>query len=101
MKLSGATVILGRNASREEHQQESNEKGASDHSCHLSIQTPGEALRVSLLTITTLGNEYIEPIKRGGRILASIEPVMGIILLVLVIGILFVELGKDTDKQKQ
>lgn len=68
------------------------------YSCAFPITTIGESLYFSVVTITTLGYGDIEPITTSGRVLASAEPILGIILLVLVLGIFLVELGRQKPK---
>ncbi len=58
-----------------------------------------EALYFSVVTITTLGYGDMRPTPGWGRFLACVQPIMGIILLVLVVGFFFVELGKKKDEQ--
>ncbi len=63
--------------------------------CNNRIETGLTALYFSAVTLTTLGYGDIVPINLGGRILAAIEPLMGIILIVVIIGLFFVEIGKQ------
>lgn len=62
--------------------------------CSTPINTVDEALYFSVVTITTLGYGDMRPLPGLGRFCASIEPLMGFVLLILVLGLLFVELGK-------
>ncbi|MBA7674955.1 hypothetical protein ES703_83183 [subsurface metagenome] len=75
--------------------------GLAGYSSGDPIKTVGEALYFSVVTITTLGYGDIEPVTIRGRVLASAEPILGIILLVLVLGIFLVELGRQKYEQKQ
>jgi len=67
--------------------------GYSD--CGERITRAGEAFYYSTVTITTLGYGDMEPILPTGRILSSVETLMGIVLLVLVFGLFFVEMGRQ------
>jgi voltage-gated potassium channel len=69
--------------------------------CANSITTIGQALYFSVVTITTLGYGDIRPITWQGRALTSIEPIMGIVLLIVIAGLFFVEMGRRKDEQKQ
>ena len=75
--------------------------GHSD--CGTPIATVWEALYFSVVTITTLGYGDMHPISCYGRFFAALEPIMGIVLLILVLGLFFVEIGrqKTKDHQKQ
>lgn len=66
--------------------------GLVGYSCTHLIETAQEALYFSVVTITTLGYGDIESVTKGGQVLASAEPILGIILLVLVFGILLAEM---------
>jgi hypothetical protein len=63
--------------------------------CTNLIATVREALYFSVVTITTLGYGDMRPLPGWGRFFASIEPIMGIVLLVMVVGLFFVELGRQ------
>ena len=60
-------------------------------SCSNPITNTLEALYFSMVTITTLGYGDIHPFSSWGYVCSIIEPLMGIILLVVVIGLFFVE----------
>lgn len=57
-----------------------------------------QSLYFSVVTITTLGYGDLRPISRLGRFFASMEPIFGIFLLVMVVGLFFVELGRQREK---
>ena len=61
------------------------------------VNTAGQTLYFSVVTITTLGYGDMCPDKPLGLFLTSVEPIMGIVLLVLVVGVFLVELSKKND----
>lgn len=71
--------------------------------CGMPITTVWDALYFSVVTITTLGYGDIRPINLCGRILTSVEPITGITLLVLVLGLFFVKFDRRLieDDQKK
>jgi len=71
--------------------------------CENPITTVWDALYFSVVTITTLGYGDISPINLLGRILTSAEPIIGITLLVLVLGLFFVKFDRRLieDDQKK
>lgn len=65
------------------------------------ISDPIEALYFSAVTITTLGYGDIKPISQCGQKLALMEPLLGFLLIVLVLGMFFLEAGKSNNKRKK
>ena len=63
-------------------------------SCSTPITKGWEAIYFSAVTLTTLGFGDIVPINSFGRVLAAVEPVLGVIVVVVIIGLFFVEIGK-------
>jgi hypothetical protein len=57
--------------------------------CNNIITTPTDALYFSAVTITTLGCCDMKPISPWGMGLAALEPILGLIIIVLVIGAFF------------
>lgn len=65
--------------------------------CANPITTVLDALYFSVVTITTLGYGDMRPISFLGRSFAALEPIMGIVLLAVVVGLFFVELGRRRE----
>lgn len=69
--------------------------------CTNPITSAWDALYFSVVTITTLGYGDMRPTSWFGRLLASIEPIMGILLLIVVVGLFFVELGRLHTERRE
>lgn len=65
-----------------------------------NIERVGRALYYSVVTITTLGDGKMN-FTSFGKCLASAEPVMGLLVLVVVVGLFFVEQGRQREIQEE
>lgn len=65
------------------------------------ITTPLEALYFSTITITTLGYGDMTPISSLGQKLALLEPLLGLILIILVIGVFLTGVRDIQEKTRE
>lgn len=66
--------------------------------CGKPITSGCDALYFSIVTITTLGYGDMRPFSGWGKFFASLEPIIGIVLLVVVVGLFFVEKTSKNNK---
>lgn len=69
--------------------------------CENPITTFCEALYFSIVTITTLGYGDMRPLCGWGRFLVSAEVLMGLVLIVFILGLFFIEKGEKQRKTNE